>query len=82
MGLISYGLYLWHYYVLLYVHQSEALHPLAQYFPLHVLLGLAGALAFGAASYYVVERPVLRWKNVRLTQLLRRGRTHEVKPDT
>ncbi len=73
VGLISYGLYLWHYYVLLYVHQSEALHPLAKYFPLHVLLGLAGALAFGAASYYLVERPVLRWKNVRLTRLFRRS---------
>lgn len=59
MGTVSYGIYLWHLVVLkLISHQPEARN-----LPGAIVLWLAvvgGALALGAASWYLVERPVQR----------------------
>lgn len=59
IGLISYGIFLWHNVVLLEVTRrigSPDTIPA-------VLAILAVSIAIAAASYYLVERPVLRYKN-------------------
>ncbi|MGH9920786.1 MAG: acyltransferase family protein, partial [Nitrososphaerales archaeon] len=56
IGTISYGLYLWHWPVLVYVdHQTTGLDGA----PLD-LVRVAIALAAATASYYLVERPIRR----------------------
>ncbi|MGI5524490.1 acyltransferase family protein [Micromonospora sp. CA-259024] len=61
LGTLSYGMFLWHPLVLDLIYRVED----RAYFtgnPLRVYaLTLAGAIAFAAVSYYVVERPALRW---------------------
>jgi peptidoglycan/LPS O-acetylase OafA/YrhL len=57
MGTIAYGFYLWHIPVLVFARAHGLL-------PGGVLSGmvvLPFALALGAASWYVVERPAMRW---------------------
>jgi peptidoglycan/LPS O-acetylase OafA/YrhL len=61
LGLISYGIYLWHVPVLLWLFD----HGLT-WFPLVALIGAAITVACAAASYYLVERPILRFKYRRL----------------
>jgi peptidoglycan/LPS O-acetylase OafA/YrhL len=59
MGTVSYGIYLWHLVVLKLISQQ----PEARMLPSAIILWLAvvgGALALGAASWYLVERPVQR----------------------
>jgi peptidoglycan/LPS O-acetylase OafA/YrhL len=56
MGEITYGFYLWHIPLLVFARGTGAL-------PAGIVLGLAVlpvAIAFGAASWYVVERPLMR----------------------
>jgi len=74
LGLISYGIYLWHQNLLVWICQPGpelgcALHglPGAQRAPLLVLLclGTVAAVACAATSYYAVERPILRFKEPR-----------------
>lgn len=68
LGLVSYGIFLWHYPIVLKLGTPGA--GLA-FVPLLVLaLGLSTACA--AASYYLLERPALRLKNERLGDLRRR----------
>lgn len=68
LGLISYGLFLWHYVVALELGSSGA----GASFP--VVLGgtLAVTIPCAAASYYLVERPLLRLKYRRLRDVARR----------
>ena len=66
IGLISYGIYLWHAPVLsllLKWHYSQSGPELWRYVRWAVV-PLAGAVALGAASYYLVERPALSLKRV------------------
>ena len=66
IGLISYGVYLWHAPVLsllLKWHYSQSGPELWRYVRWAVV-PLAGAVALGAASYYLVERPALSLKRV------------------
>jgi peptidoglycan/LPS O-acetylase OafA/YrhL len=71
LGLISYGIYLWHQSLLVELcqpgpelgcqfHGLPALHrsPILSL----TVIGLIAAVACAAASYYLVERPILRFK--------------------
>ena len=61
-GVISYGVFLWHYVFALELGVGGAGHGFAV-----VLIGtLAGAVACAAISYYALERPLLRLKHRRL----------------
>jgi peptidoglycan/LPS O-acetylase OafA/YrhL len=63
-GLISYGIYLWHLNVLEQVAGHVQVHGnngVAGFIGLAILT-LAGTAAVAAASYYIVERPLLRFK--------------------
>jgi peptidoglycan/LPS O-acetylase OafA/YrhL len=57
LGLISYGIFLWHFVVI----QRLGAAGLVDFVPLLVAT-LAITVALAAASYYLVERPVLRFK--------------------
>jgi peptidoglycan/LPS O-acetylase OafA/YrhL len=60
LGLISYGIFLWHLPLLLWMYR-HGLH----FTPLLLLCTLAVTIACAAASYYLVERPLLRFKDPR-----------------
>jgi peptidoglycan/LPS O-acetylase OafA/YrhL len=73
LGLISYGIFLWHYAVALKLGFSGA-H--GSFVP--VLLGtLAISIPLAAASYYLLERPVLRLKYESLRDVLGRPQRAE-----
>ncbi|WP_433127769.1 acyltransferase family protein [Micromonospora sp. CA-240977] len=61
LGTLSYGMFLWHPLVLELIFRIEG----RAYFtgnPLRIYaLTVGGAITFAAISYYVVERPALRW---------------------
>lgn len=64
IGLISYGVYLWHAPVLALLyswHYGRSGHVLVRYAE-WAIIPLLGSLALGAASYYLVERPALSLK--------------------
>ena len=69
LGLISYGIFLWHYVVALKLGQFGA----GAGFGLVLLATLAISIACAATSYYLVERPFLRLKYRRLRDLTPRG---------
>ena len=58
IGLVSYGLYMWHLPVLLFEHRI-GLFPDSYLVRLVLLLG--PALLFAAASWYLVERRAIAW---------------------
>jgi peptidoglycan/LPS O-acetylase OafA/YrhL len=59
VGRLSYGLYLWHWPVFCELHCRLRTAP-----PwMKLLLQFGSAFALAALSYYVLERPVLRWKD-------------------
>jgi peptidoglycan/LPS O-acetylase OafA/YrhL len=60
LGLVSYGIFLWHYVFALELSKVDGLPLVAA-----LAMTLAGAIATAAASYYLVERPILRLKNLR-----------------
>lgn len=66
LGLVAYGVYLWHVPLIswFYTHDITSTPALA-------VAGVLGSVAAGAASYYAVERPVLRFKNVPLRRRVR-----------
>ena len=67
LGLVSYGIFLWHYAVTLELGSSGAGASFAV-----VLVGtLAITIPCAAASYYLVERPLLRLKYRRLRDVAR-----------
>jgi peptidoglycan/LPS O-acetylase OafA/YrhL len=67
LGLVSYGIYLWHVPVMSYAFNHgwvDAVHPSARFLTyLGIALGITIPIA--AISYYVVERPALRFKEPR-----------------
>ena len=65
LGLISYGIYLWHETVLTQLSRwdfgsVDVVHPYVQW----AVAGIAGTVVIAAASYYLVERPALRLKRL------------------
>jgi peptidoglycan/LPS O-acetylase OafA/YrhL len=71
VGLVSYGVYLWHNALLLkiagatrgWMSETLGFGPNATFVALFVM-GTAAAVAVASVSYYVVERPVLRLKRL------------------
>jgi peptidoglycan/LPS O-acetylase OafA/YrhL len=67
LGLVSYGIYLWHAIVikLIYRHTGVGLHGVGLPWLLDALLVLAMTLPFAALSWYAIERPLMhraaRW---------------------
>jgi peptidoglycan/LPS O-acetylase OafA/YrhL len=63
LGLVSYGIFLWHFPILVGLHDGGVADwwP-AMAFPLLALLTLAITILCAALSYYLVERPLMRWK--------------------
>lgn len=61
LGLVSYGVYLWHFPIVAYISDAA----FVARFPVPVLaftvVSLAIVLALAAASFYLLERPLLRW---------------------
>jgi peptidoglycan/LPS O-acetylase OafA/YrhL len=70
LGLISYGIFLWHMPTVLYL--STRLH---QGFAAFLLATLAISIACATISYYLVERPLLRLKYRRLSASWRERQT-------
>ena len=58
IGLVSYGVFLWHLAVM--IRLDREFESMA-YLPM-LVVGFAISVAIAAASYYVVERPILRFK--------------------
>jgi peptidoglycan/LPS O-acetylase OafA/YrhL len=65
LGLISYGIYLYHFAVVKQLGDWITFPgPAVVRFGLHALLALAGATVIATISYYLVERPALRLKRL------------------
>lgn len=58
LGTVSYGLYLWHLPVMFAVRRWGHALPV----PIAVTLALVLSLAFTVASWFLLERPAMRWK--------------------
>jgi peptidoglycan/LPS O-acetylase OafA/YrhL len=67
IGLISYGIFLWHFAV---ARELGSQLPYAAALPVTLIV----SVAIAAASYYLVERPILRFKYRRLGDLFDRRR--------
>ena len=67
LGLISYGIYLWQYKLLAVIHH-KGIDPTGALPGLLLLMacGLTITVSVAAASYYLLERPILRLKYERL----------------
>jgi peptidoglycan/LPS O-acetylase OafA/YrhL len=64
LGLVSYGIYLWHHNTILWLLDQDVLErfDFAPFLALTVL-SIAIVVPIAAASYYLVERPALRFKD-------------------
>jgi peptidoglycan/LPS O-acetylase OafA/YrhL len=62
VGLVSYGVYLWHRPLVEQLNAKGLDGSHWSHFVTGVTATIAGGIALGAASYYVVERPALRLK--------------------
>jgi peptidoglycan/LPS O-acetylase OafA/YrhL len=71
LGLVSYGIYLYHYPLLAQIHPHTGSIELN--FLILAVVGIAVAVTCGALSYYIVERPALRLKNVSRYPRVRRA---------
>ncbi len=66
LGVISFGIYLWHLPIMAWLANDISSEPWGDSRMLGItVVGLALAVACAAASYYVVERPLLRLKHGR-----------------
>ncbi len=77
LGLISYGIYLWHLNLLELIAGHVTVHGNSGTVAFVVLLILTAlaAVAIAASSYYVLERPLLRFKRYSRTPPMSSGRT-------
>ena len=66
LGLISYGVYLWHVSLMIWLHEQGVSEWFGDFgFPTLLGVTVAVATACAAASYYLVEKPLLRFKDPR-----------------
>ena len=72
LGLISYGIFLWQFPVLITVLDAGVADwwPALQ-FPVVALTTLAGTIVCAAISFYALERPLMRWGKRRSAELRR-----------
>jgi peptidoglycan/LPS O-acetylase OafA/YrhL len=70
LGLVSYGIYLYHYPLLQHLHPHGS--PLARLGQLAVF-GIAAAVVCGSLSYFIIEKPALRLKRLGDFPRLRRA---------
>jgi peptidoglycan/LPS O-acetylase OafA/YrhL len=63
LGLVSYGVFLWHSPIMLYLNDHGAQTWLPFGFPSLLLCTLAITIPIAALSYYFVEKPALRFKD-------------------
>jgi peptidoglycan/LPS O-acetylase OafA/YrhL len=66
LGVVSYGIYLYHADVIALVNDRLIRHDLPHSYPVVLLLSAAATFAFAGASFYFWERPLLRLKEVPL----------------
>jgi peptidoglycan/LPS O-acetylase OafA/YrhL len=79
LGVVSYGIYLWHWFILEIVQIDWLGWPLREgNWVVVFALGLPVVVAAATASWYLVERPVLRWAHALSRDRLRAGRTGSV----
>jgi peptidoglycan/LPS O-acetylase OafA/YrhL len=71
LGVISYGVYLWHWPVFLVINGERTG---LSGFPLFVLRCLV-TVALATASWWLIERPIRRWRPTRVPQLALAGAT-------
>jgi peptidoglycan/LPS O-acetylase OafA/YrhL len=65
LGRISYGIFLWQFVVIYAYYDLVDRRPLTfDYFPVLIVTAL-GTIVLAAASYYLVEKPLMRLRNVR-----------------
>jgi len=80
LGVISYGIYLYHADVIALVNDRLIRHGLPHAYPVVLAASTVVVCAFAAASFYAFERPLLRLKEVplfsALSRRLRRGAHH------
>ena len=79
IGLVSFGIYLYHLPVLGAINRLDLRPPVPQVTLSYAIVALPATLALAAASYYVIERPVLRLKN-RGSKRPRRDRAAALEP--
>ncbi len=81
LGLISYGIFLWQFPVLIVVLDAGAadLWPSMQ-FPVVALVTLAATIGCAAISYYALERPLMRWGKRRFASAAPANAAAEVSP--
>jgi peptidoglycan/LPS O-acetylase OafA/YrhL len=62
VGLISYSIYVWHMFIIMFLNRYADLKDAAMRAGLKMLLALAATLVFSTLSYYLIERTFLRLK--------------------
>jgi len=77
LGLVSYGIFLYH-QPLVFALLNTRLWPPVAGWVLYTALVILGTVAIAACSYYLVERPVLRYKEPRRGGTSTRSRAHAV----
>ncbi len=77
LGLVSYGIFLYH-QPLVFAFLDTRLWPPVAGWVLYTVLVVAGTIVLAAASYYAVERPLLRFKEPRKGGTSSRTRAHAV----
>lgn len=77
LGLISYGIFLWHYPVMIWLIERGILKPFAGWeFPVLAISTGALTIALSAVTFRLVERPLMRWSRRRNS----RNRSSEASP--
>jgi peptidoglycan/LPS O-acetylase OafA/YrhL len=73
LGSLSYSIYLWHPQLMQWLQRTFDIKPFTGQFPLLLVLTLATTLPVAAASWYLVEKPILDYTSRRLRGRSTRG---------
>jgi peptidoglycan/LPS O-acetylase OafA/YrhL len=66
LGLISYGIFLWHYPVLVALNDLDATSwATSAQFPVMAIATFVLTVALSLITYYLLERPLMRWSRSR-----------------